>query len=341
MTVSKDKIHLIRIFLLVFTLSAILNGCGNSTPTQDPEPITETGFYLNTVVSITIYDSSDTSLLTESLNICKQYEDQLSRTIPTSEISRLNNGELTDEQGISHLSADTAKLIQEGLSYAELSDGAFDITIGPVSSLWDFTSEDPSIPDDADIQAKLPLVGYKKVALDGESIHFDTEGMQLDLGAIAKGYIADRIKDHLVSKDVKSAIINLGGNVLCIGEKPDGTPFKIGVQKPFADRNETITTVDVSDYSVVSSGIYERHFEKDGRNYHHILDPSTGYPYDNGLTSVTILSPTSTEGDGLSTTCFALGLDAGMALINETEDVEAAFISSDGKIHYSSGFPRT
>ncbi|NCC45070.1 MAG: FAD:protein FMN transferase, partial [Clostridia bacterium] len=113
------------------------------------------------------------------------------------------------------------------------------------------------------------------------------------------------------------------------------------VQKPFADRNETITTVDVSDYSVVSSGIYERHFEKDGRNYHHILDPSTGYPYDNGLTSVTILSPTSTEGDGLSTTCFALGLDAGMALINETEDVEAAFISSDGKIHYSSGFPRT
>lgn len=174
--------------------------------------------------------------------------------------------------------------------------------------------------------------------LDGNLLTFAKEGMGLDLGAIAKGYIADRIKDYLLEQGVKSATINLGGNVLCVGEKPEGTPFKIGIQKPFSDRSETIAVMNISDKSVVSSGIYERYFEKDGKIYHHILNPATGYPYDNHLVSVTIISDKSVDGDGLSTSCFALGLDKGMELINSLPDVQAVFITDDYELHYSDGF---
>ncbi len=132
-------------------------------------------------------------------------------------------------------------------------------------------------------------------------------------------------------------MINLGGNVLCVGKKPDGTPFKIGLQKPYADRNETIEIMNINDMSVVSSGVYERHFVKDGVNYHHILNPGDGYPYENGLVSVTILSELSTDGDALSTTCFSLGLNKGMELLDSTDGVYGVFITEDGEVYYSQG----
>ena len=308
---------------------------------QQQEPITETGFYLNTVVTITIYDSQDTSLLKDCMEICQNYEKQFSRTISTSEVARLNHGELTNAQGVSHLSEETAELVQKSLDFAQLSDGAFDPTIGPVSSLWDFTSEEHELPSDSDIQANLPLVSYEKVSLNGQDISFSMDGMQLDLGAIAKGYIADHIKEYLLSQNIQSATINLGGNVLCIGSKPDSSPFRVGIQKPFDDRNTYIAVVEVTDGSVVTSGNYERYFEKDGKLYHHILNPSTGYPYENGLTSVTILSEISVDGDGLSTSCYALGLEKGMELIEKLPGVEALFITEDGEMHYSENFPRS
>ncbi|HCR41242.1 MAG TPA: thiamine biosynthesis protein ApbE, partial [Lachnospiraceae bacterium] len=137
---------------------------------------------------------------------------------------------------------------------------------------------------------------------------------------------------------VKSAMINLGGNVLCVGTKPDGTPFNVGIQMPYADRNETIAVMQISDLSVVSSGIYERFFELDGVRYHHILNPRTGYPYDTDLISVSIISPYSVDGDGLSTTAFALGLEKGMKLIESIPDTYAVFITEDYQLHYTKGF---
>ena len=159
----------------------------------------------------------------------------------------------------------------------------------------------------------------------------------LDLGAIAKGYIADQIREYLTKSGVESAVINLGGNVLCVGSKPDGSSFKIGLQKPFAESAETFATVAADNMSVVTSGVYERHFEVNGKNFHHILNPKNGYPYDNGLISVTILSENSVDGDGLSTACFSLGLEAGMELINSLNGVYACFIDEDYNIHYSEG----
>lgn len=329
----------ILVFLSFFVISAAALFFFSKRKPDFSEPVSETGFYLNTVVTVTVYDTSDTALLRKSMEICRDYEKMLSRTIADSEISRFNRGELADAHGISRLSAQTAALVAKGLYYCELSGGAFDITIGPVSSLWDFTGDNPSVPDAGSIGQNLPLVGYGNLSLDGESLHAAREGIQLDLGAIAKGYIADRIKDYLVSEGVKSATINLGGNVLCIGSRPDGQPFRVGIQKPFAEKNETSAIVEISDCSVVTSGIYERCFEKDGILYHHILDPSTGYPCDNSLASVTIVSPRSVDGDGLSTSCFLLGLTRGMELVESLEDVEALFITRDGSLHYSSGFP--
>lgn len=306
---------------------------------QKPEePITATAFKLNTVVKVTIYDSQDEKILQDALALCDKYEKIFSRTRTDSEIYLLNDGKLPQEDGYYILSEECAELIGKGLYYSELSGGAFDITIEPLSSLWDFTSGEKQIPDPQTLVEAQKHVGYEKVELKGNKIWFQEDGMGLELGAIAKGYIADKIKEFLISEGIESAVIDLGGNVLCIGTRPDGEAFRVGIQKPFADRNETVATAGIRDRSVVSSGIYERYFEKDGKLYHHILNPKSGYPYENGLTAVTILSDESVDGDGLSTVCFALGLEKGLELINSLPDTQAVFITEDGELHYSEHF---
>lgn len=338
--------------LLLFT------GCQNAADTDTAagkEPISISSIKLNTAVQITIYDSQDKSLLDDCLALCDKYELIFSRTDEESELYKLNHrisdsavsNQTTETQPTPyqingttntwHISEDLAALLSEGLSITKESDGAFDIAIAPLTSLWDFTAEDPKVPDDADIQNALPQCSSDGVTIDGQDITLPSDDIQFDVGAIAKGYIADRLKDFLVKKGVNSAIINLGGNVLCIGSKPDGTPFKVGIQKPFADRNETEAVMDITGKSVVSSGIYERCFKQNGKLYHHILNPKTGYPYDNGLISVTIISDQSVDGDALSTTCFALGLDEGLKFA-EKKGVQAVFITEDYELHYTDGF---
>ena len=328
---------------------AVLSGCSAQTKSEEntaadsQEPISATAIKLNTAVTVTIYDSNDKNLLTECMNLCDKYEKIFSRTASDSELYQLNHRELAPVEGTENtyqVSDDLAELVSEGLDYSELSKEAFDIAIEPLTSLWDFTAEDPQVPEDSLIQAALPKCDYHNISVDKDKneITLKTDDTAIELGAIAKGYIADRLKDYLVSQNVKSAIINLGGNVLCIGEKPDNSAFKIGIQKPFADRSETIAVMDIKDKSVVSSGIYERCFEQNGTLYHHLLNPETGYPCDNGLIAVTIISDKSVDGDALSTTCFALGLEDGMKLAESLDDVQAFFVTSDYEIHYTKDF---
>lgn len=323
----------ILIFILLLVLIIWYQG-----KEENLEPISRTDYMLNTVVNVKIYDKREEVLLDGAMEICRKYEDLFSPTLNSSEIYSLNHGELKETDGFYSLSPDTADLISKALDYCRLSEGAFDISIEPVSSLWDFTSGQGLVPDEASIQAALPLVNYKNIVLEGEKIRFQQEGMGINLGAIAKGYIADKMKEYLQSQGVESAIIDLGGNILCLGGRPDGTPFSIGIRKPFGETSETAAIMEISDKSVVSSGIYERYFEKDGILYHHILDPDTGYPYENNLVSVTIISDKSVDGDGLSTTCFALGLEKGMDLINSLPQVQAVFITKDYEMHYSENF---
>lgn len=336
----------------------LFTGCENITDADTSitgnEPISISSIKLNTAVQITIYDSQDKALLDDCLALCDKYELVFSRTNEKSELYKLNHRKDTSDKDPNadgqttpypvsgtadtwHISEDLASLLSQGLSITRESDGAFDIAIAPLTSLWDFTAEDPKVPDDAAIQKALPLCSSDGVTIDGQDITLPSDDIQFDVGAIAKGYIADRLKDFLVKKGVNSAIINLGGNVLCIGSKPDGTPFKVGIQKPFADRNETEAVMDITGKSVVSSGIYERCFKQGGKLYHHILNPQTGYPYENGLISVTIISDQSVDGDALSTTCFALGLEDGLKFA-EKKGVQAVFITEDYELHYTDGF---
>lgn len=330
--------------------SAAFSGCSlkaNTAENSDAgsqEPVSATAIKLNTAVTVTIYDSQDRELLTECMNLCDKYEKIFSRTASDSELYQLNHRELTPVAGTEdtfQISDPLAELIRKGLYYSKLSEGAFDIAIEPLTSLWDFTAEDPQVPEDRLIQKALTKCDYHNVSVsDNNEVILKTEDTAIELGAIAKGYIADRLKDYLISQGVKSAIINLGGNVLCIGGKPDDSSFKIGIQKPFADRSETIAVMDIKDKSVVSSGVYERCFEQDGTLYHHLLNPRTGYPYDNGLIAVTIISDESVDGDALSTTCFALGLEDGMKLAESLDNVQAFFVTSDYEIHYTKDFQK-
>ena len=324
---------------LSFFCAFLLSGC------HTKEPISQSGFYLNTFVTVTLYDSSDTALLEGCMELCRMYEQIFSRTDENSELYRLNHGLLSDNDGTSKISDSLYELISLGIAYGGLSGGALDISIAPVSSLWDFSSgenqdvPESRIPQETQVAQGLSFVDYQKITLPGENQIILPEGMALDLGAIAKGYIADRIKEYLMEQGVNSAIINLGGNVLCIGQKPGGQGFQIGIQQPFADRNETAAVMTLSDTSVVTSGIYERYFTtENGVFYHHILDSNTGYPCDNELISVTIVSKSSAAADALSTACFCLGLEDGMALLDSLPDVYGVFITEDREMHYSEGF---
>lgn len=359
---KRNRSHSRFFYLILCTVLVcpmlLFTGCENITDADTSitgnEPISISSIKLNTAVQITIYDSQDKALLDDCLALCDKYELVFSRTNEKSELYKLNHRKDTSDKDPNadgqttpypvsgtadtwHISEGLASLLSQGLSITRESDGAFDIAIAPLTSLWDFTAEDPKVPDDAAIQKALPLCSSDGVTIDGQDITLPSDDIQFDVGAIAKGYIADRMKDLLVKKGVKSAIINLGGNVLCIGSKPDGTPFKVGIQKPFADRNETEAVMDITGKSVVSSGIYERCFKQGGKLYHHILNPQTGYPYDNGLISVTIISDQSVDGDALSTTCFALGLEDGLKFA-EKKGVQAVFITEDYELHYTDGF---
>ncbi|NLK26855.1 MAG: FAD:protein FMN transferase [Clostridiales bacterium] len=323
------------LIVLLFTGCSNFN-TNNANTSDQPAYITKSSFLLDTFVTIQIYDKQEEAILEGSMDVIRKYEKIYSRTDEDSELYQLNHGALASKG--QQVSEELADLLKYSMKYSNLSEGAFDLSIAPVSSLWNFKASNPVLPSEESIKEALSYVNYKDIKIEGNKITFAKEGMAIDLGAIAKGYIADRVKDYLLGEGVKSAMINLGGNVLCVGNKPDGSPFNVGIQMPYADRNETIAVMEISDLSVVSSGIYERYFSLDGVSYHHILNPKTGYPYDSNLISVTIISPYSVDGDGLSTSAFALGLEKGMDLIESIPNTYAIFITDDYKLHYTKGF---
>lgn len=237
------------------------------------------------------------------------------------------------------VSDDMVTLIQKGIYYSEFSRGAFDITIGSVSSLWDF-KEAKVVPSSDAIQEALTHINYKNIHIQNNTVQLTDPYTQIDLGAIAKGYIADRIRDYLEEQGVKHATINLGGNIQTIGTKPDGSDYNIGIQKPFDETGEPITSVKIKDKSIVTTGIYQRYFEQDGTLYHHVLDPRTGMPCDTDLYSVSIITDSSLTADAMSTVCCLMGYQESMNVISQLDNVDAVFVTDDGNIKYSSNFQK-
>lgn len=299
---------------------------------QKSEKLTVTGIYFDTVIQIDAWGTK-ASTLEHCKTICEDYENLFSNKIETSEISKINASAGNPVK----VSEETLELISRGIDYCELSGGKFDITIAPLSDLWNFTDNPKgNLPEQSAIEEARSHVGYKTIQVDKDSctVTLNDPQAKIDLGGIAKGYIADRLKAYLKSEGVEHALISLGGNVLALGTAYDGTPFRIGIQKPFDEQNSTIDILEIEDRSVVSSGIYQRYFEKDGTIYHHILNPETGYPYSNNLLQATIISDRSMDGDALSTCCFALGLNDGSTLIESLDHVQAIFVTEDYQLHY-------
>lgn len=324
----------VPLFCAALTALTAGSGCALAQPSDDY--ISRTGFFLDTVVTLKLYDTDDESLLDECFALTAEYEELLSRTREGSDVWNINHSGGVPVE----ISQETADLLATALDYCELSGGKFDISVAPVVSLWNFTSQERAgeIPEDAALADALPHVDYRNITLDGTTVTLADPDASIDLGGIAKGYIADCLKDYLTGQGVASGLIDLGGNMLTIGTKPDGSQWNIGIRKPFSQTGELITAVRCTDQSIVTSGTYERYFEKDGQIYHHILDPGTGYPIQNGLTSVTILSDRSMDGDALSTTCFTLGLTDGLALAESLDGIEAMFVTEDFQMHCTSGW---
>lgn len=282
------------------------------------DTITKQGFCFDTVINITV-DESNLSEAEHALVMCRELENTFSRTKKGSELYNLNNGKTT------HLSPQLQEVLEFALDVSEKSDGAFDITVAPLCDLWNI-KERTVPPSKEEIGAALKKTGYKKISLSP----FSASDTNIDLGAIAKGYAADSIKSTFLEKGVERAIIDLGGNVILIGE------YTVGIRDPFNPDN-LFASIVVKDKSAVTSGAYQRYFDYDGKRYHHIIDPRTGECADSGIASVTVICDSSMQADALSTAIYVLGAD-GIELCEKFPETDALLITSDGEVLTTDSF---
>ena len=289
-----------RAFLALVT-ALMLALCAGCSAEKTPERISQVGFYLDTVITLSAY-TEDVQALKDALEECGRYEQILSRTVEGSDVWRINHANGAPVE----VSDDTAAILRCALDIARKTGGAFDVTIAPASTLWDFTSGEAVLPDADEIAKAAALVDWTRLTLDGNTVTLP-EGMMIDLGGIAKGYIADQVKAYLEKRGISGA----QGAYMLKARNTGG--------------------------STVTSGIYERGFDLDGVRYHHLLSAETGWPVQNSLASVTIFSESSMEGDALSTAAFVLGETDGVNLIESLDGIEAVFITRDRQVIQTSG----
>ncbi len=322
------QIRYMRRILALGMALVLLTGCQQTKALEKKSVV---GFYFDTVITLSAYVDDDT-VLKEALDECARYEKLFSRTIQGSDIWRIN-----EESGPVQVSPETIEMLTDALEISKASGGAFDVTVEPETKLWDFSGDTAKLPDAEALKEAATRVDYQKLLIAGSAVTLPDD-MGLDLGGIAKGYIADKLTVFLRNKGVTSALINLGGNVLTVGRRAtDDQPWVVGIQDPKAQTGTNKLTVKAENLSVVTSGNYERFFILNGVRYHHLLNPETGWPVNEGLDSVTILSKSSAMGDALSTACYVLGTEKGMELIKQFDGIDAVFIASDGTVAMTDG----
>lgn len=313
-----------KLTALVIAILILLCACAQGVG----EPMSETILAMDTVMEITAYGAED-SLMEAAKDRIKELEGLFSVTDENSEIYKLN------QTGSAELSPDTLELVTKALDICRETDGAVDITIYPVVKAWGFTTGNYRVPDSTELKNLLENVGYEGVAISGNTVTIP-QGVQVDLGSVAKGYTGDVIAALLKDGGVTSALLNLGGNVQAVGSRPDGSGWRVAVQDPGGE--EYIGVLTVSDKAVITSGGYERYFEDENGNvYWHIIDPETGSPAQSGLISVTVVGEAGVVCDGLSTALFVMGLDKASALWREQGGFEAVLVSEDGRVYITDG----
>jgi thiamine biosynthesis lipoprotein len=316
--------------LFALCIAAHLASCSS------PREISRSDFVLGTACSVRLVGGGSEKLLDAVFARLKQIEDELSVNKPGSQIDAVNAAAGMEPVAVG---PDAVAILKRDLELSAWSDGAFDASVGPLVKLWGIGTDHARLPESAEIAAAKRLVGWKDIVLDETkgTVFLRRKGMALDLGSTSKGYAADEIAKLIRAARVKGAVIDLGGNVYVVGSRPDGKGWRIGLQDPFStERGAYLGIASLVDKTMVTSGVYERFFIKDGKRYHHILDTKTGYPVDNGLMSVTIVTARSFDADGFTTTIFALGRIRGMALARE-KGVDVIVVDSDKKVYMSPG----
>lgn len=325
-----------RVFLTALAVLMIITqqGCAGKTA----EPVVKQSFYFDTVCMISVYDMEEMSeenaqkAIDDAFSLCSRYESLLSRTKEGTDVYRINHA-----QGKSvECDPETVEVIRKGLYYSELSEGTFDITIGKVSDLWDFHAEEPVVPSEEALREAAATVDWRGVSVEGNTVTLANPETHIDLGGIAKGYIADKVSEKLRKSGVTSAIISLGGNIVCIGDKRSGgsgEPFRIGIEKPYSQQAQILGSVDAVDQTVVTSGVYQRYFEADGVRYHHILDATTGYPAKSDIEGVTLKAADgkSADCDALATIFLIMGEKRALAAVKDMDGIEAFMITTGGE----------
>lgn len=295
---------------------------------------TAVGFYFDTVVTMTLYGAEE-SLLDDVWAACARYESLLSKTVPGSDVDRINRSE---GQPVT-VDPETWTILKEAKAINESSGGAFSITIAPIVAMWDFTGGTGRMPTDEQRLAALPLVDDSQLTLGENNTVTLAPGAEIDLGGIAKGYIADKVAE-IVRERCYGATISLGGNTYVVGQKPAGSLWAVGIQDPNGQTGVPLLKLSLQDGTVVTSGVYERYFILDGKRYHHILDPKTGLPADTGLMSATVVCESSMKADALATACIVLGAEEAIRLL-EAEGAGGVLITYDGTLIETTGFTQT
>jgi len=322
---------LLTVFFLFAALigAALIGGCGQK---QQDIQISETKLLMDTFCTITIHGDFNAeeleSIIDRAFQLCAELEALFSITDKVSDVWRINHagGEPVT------VDSQTIDIIKAGLEFGKLSGGMFDITIGRVSRLWDFSGE-PNVPSEAELNEAIETVDYRGVIIFDNTVQLTNSDAWIDLGAIAKGYIADKIAGFLAAEGVSGALIDLGGDVVTLGNRQDGSPWRIALRDPFGDQGQWLGTVEVSGVSVLGSGIYERRFEADGKQYHHILDPYTGMPVTSDVASAFVIADNAMVGEGLSTIAVLLGSERGSEIFEQTNGfIGAVIVLNNGEL---------
>lgn len=311
--------------LLCAAVFIIVSGCGKTSTVK------ESSFMMGTIVEITVEDKDTAKarhVIRQSIHEGKRIASLMSVYDKNSEVSEINR-----EAGIKgvKVSGDVSRVIEKALHYGKLSGGAFDITVEPLIELWGFDKGEKRIPGKAEIERVLPLIDYRKVVINRheKTVKLKEKGMKINLGAIAKGYIVDRMVSFLKEKGIKTLLVNAGGDIYASGSPSGRTSWKIGMRDPrnFQGVKEII---DIRDMGVATSGDYEKYFLMNGKRYSHIIDPETGYPA-SGVISVTVIAETAVEADALATALFVMGKEKGMELA-DSQGVKALFVTGEGEM---------
>lgn len=310
-----------------------LTACSNTMPyeTSEPQSSSSSFFAMDTYMKITVYHDNAASVLQQAEERVTELEQLWSVTNENSEVYAINhnNGDIVS------VSPETAELLDFSLDISSITDGALDCTMYPVLTEWGFTTGEYKIPTDDSLTVLLTHTGYEKISLDGQNVTVPVD-MQIDFGAVAKGYTGDLLADILKENGISCALLDLGGNIQTIGTKPDGLDWKLGLRSPFDEGS--FATLEVSDCAVITSGGYERYFiGADGETYWHILDPETGKPAHSGLLSVTIVGKEGRLCDALSTSVFVMGLDKAETLWKQHDDFEMVLVTEEGSIYITEG----